>query len=150
MKIVTTIDKDVQDVLNKLEKGEIYEFPNEYMQEGIAITDMETGGLSAISGGRNYSARGTNRATTKRQPGSTAKILFDYGPYIEYLNGSPATLFLDEETTYSNGTPIKNADGKYNGLMTMRDALAASRNIPALRAFQAVYKEKSGLYQKLC
>lgn len=141
MKIVTTIDKDVQDVLNKLEKGEIYEFPNEYMQEGIAITDMETGGLSAISGGRNYSARGTNRATTKRQPGSTAKILFDYGPYIEYLNGSPATLFLDEETTYSNGTPIKNADGKYNGLMTMRDALAASRNIPALRAFQAVYKE---------
>ncbi len=141
MKVITTIDKDAQDVLNKLEKGEIYEFPNEYMQEGIAITDMETGGIAAISGGRNYGARGTNRATTKRQPGSTAKILFDYGPYIEYLNGSPASLFLDEATTYSNGTAIKNADGKYNGLMTMRDALAASRNIPALRAFQAVYKE---------
>ncbi len=141
MKVITTIDKNVQDVLNKLEKGEIYEFPNEYIQEGIAITNMENGGLSAISGGRNYSARGTNRATTKRQPGSTAKILFDYGPYIEYLNGSPATLFLDEPTTYSNGTPIKNSDSKYNGLMTMRDALAASRNIPALRAFQAVYNE---------
>lgn len=141
MKVITTIDKDTQDVLNKLEKGEIYEFPNEYMQEGIAITDMENGGIAAISGGRNYGARGTNRATVKRQPGSTAKILFDYGPYIEYLNGSPASLFLDEETTYTNGTPIKNADGKYNGLMTMRDALAASRNIPALRAFQAVNKE---------
>ena len=141
MKVITTIDKNVQDVLNKLEKGEIYEFPNEYIQEGIAITNMENGGLSAISGGRNYSARGTNRATTKRQPGSTAKILFDYGPYIEYLNGSPATLFLDEPTTYSNGTSIKNSDSKYNGLMTMRDALAASRNIPALRAFQAVYNE---------
>lgn len=141
MKVITTIDKNVQDILNKLEKGEIYEFPNEYIQEGIAITNMENGGLSAISGGRNYSARGTNRATTKRQPGSTAKILFDYGPYIEYLNGSPATLFLDEPTTYSNGTSIKNSDSKYNGLMTMRDALAASRNIPALRAFQAVYNE---------
>ena len=141
MKVITTIDKDTQDVLNKLEKGEIYEFPNDAMQEGIAITDMENGGIAAISGGRNYGARGTNRATVKRQPGSTAKILFDYGPYIEYLNGSPASLFLDEETTYSNGTPIKNADGKYNGLMTMRDALAASRNIPALRAFQAVNKE---------
>ena len=141
MKVITTIDKNVQDGLNKLEKGEIYEFPNEYIQEGIAITNMENGGLSAISGGRNYSARGTNRATTKRQPGSTAKILFDYGPYIEYLNGSPATLFLDEPTTYSNGTSIKNSDSKYNGLMTMRDALAASRNIPALRAFQAVYNE---------
>lgn len=141
MKVVTTIDKNAQDAVNKLEMEEIYEFPNEYMQEGIAITDVETGGLAAISGGRNYGARGTNRATTKRQPGSTAKILFDYGPYIEYLNGSPASLFLDEETTYSNGTAIKNADGKYNGLMTMRSALAASRNIPALKAFQAVYSE---------
>lgn len=141
MKVITTIDKDAQDVLNQLENGEIYEFPNEYMQEGIAITDMETGGISALSGGRNYGARGTNRATIKRQPGSTAKILFDYGPYIEYLNGSPATLFLDEATTYSNGTAINNADRKYNGLMTMRDALSSSRNIPALKAFQAVYKE---------
>ena len=141
MKVITTIDKDAQAVLNKLEKGEIYKFPNDAMQEGIAITDMENGGISAISGGRNYGARGTNRATIKRQPGSTAKILFDYGPYIEYLNGSPASLFLDEETTYTNGTPIKNADGKYNGLMSMRDALAASRNIPALKAFQAVNKE---------
>ena len=42
MKVVTTIDKDVQDVVNKLESGEIYEFPNEYMQEGIAITSIET------------------------------------------------------------------------------------------------------------
>ena len=141
MKVVTTIDKDVQDVLNKLESGEIYEFPNEYMQEGVAITSIEDGGISALSGGRNYGARGTNRATTKRQPGSTAKPLFDYGPYIEHLNGSPASLFIDEPTTYTNGTAIKNADGKYNGLMTMRDALAASRNIPALKAFQAVYKE---------
>lgn len=141
MKVVTTIDKNVQDVINQLEAGEIYEFPNEYMQEGIAITSIDDGGIAAISGGRNYGARGTNRATTKRQPGSTAKPLFDYGPYIEYLNGSPASLFLDEPTTYTNGTPIKNADGKYNGLMTMRDALAASRNIPALKAFQAVYKE---------
>lgn len=141
MKVVTTIDKDVQDVLNKLESGEIYTFPNEYMQEGVAITSIEDGGISALSGGRNYGARGTNRATTKRQPGSTAKPLFDYGPYIEHLNGSPASLFLDEPTTYTNGTAIKNADGKYNGLMTMRDALAASRNIPALKAFQAVYKE---------
>lgn len=141
MKIVTTIDPNVQSVLNKLEKGEIYNFPNEYIQEGIAITSTEDGSLVALSGGRNYSAKGTNRATTKRQPGSTAKILFDYGPYIEYLNGSPSTLFLDEPTTYSNGTAIKNSDGKYAGLMTMRQALVRSRNIPALRAFKAVYAE---------
>lgn len=142
MKIVTTIDKNVQDVVNKLEKGEIYTFKYDEIQEGIAITDTENGAVVALSGGRNYGAKGTNRATAKRQPGSTAKILFDYGPYLEYLGGSPETLFLDEETKYSNGQSIKNSNGKYNGLMTMRQALVKSRNIPALRAFKAVNAEK--------
>ncbi len=142
MKIVTTIDKNVQDVVNQLEKGEIYKFAYDEIQEGIAITSTENGAVVALSGGRNYGAQGTNRATAKRQPGSTAKILFDYGPYLEYLGGSPETLFLDEETKYSNGQSIKNSNGKYNGLMTMRQALVKSRNIPALRAFKAVNAEK--------
>lgn len=141
MKIITTIDPDVQNVLNQLENGELYEFPNEAIQEGIAITSTVDGSIVALSGGRNYTARGLNRAVEPRQPGSTAKPLFDYGPYIEYLNGAPSTLFLDEETTYSDGTPIKNSDGKYMGLITMRTALIESMNVPALKAFQAVYEE---------
>ncbi len=141
MHIVTTIDPDVQNVLNQLENGELYEFPNESIQEAMVITSTTDGSIVALSGGRNYQALGTNRATVRRQPGSTAKPLFDYGPYIEYLNGSPGTLFLDDEATYSNGTPIKNSDGKYMGLITMRTALIESRNIPALKAFQAVYAE---------
>ena len=141
MEIVTTIDPDVQEVLNQLENGEIYEFPNDAIQEGMAITSTNDGSIVALSGGRNYAAMGDNRADIRRQPGSTAKPLFDYGPYIEYLNGSPATLFLDEETTYSDGTSIKNSDGTYMGLITMRTALIESRNIPALQAFQAVYAE---------
>ena len=141
MKIVTTINKDVQDVLNKLENGELYEFPNDALQEGMAITSTVDGSIVALSGGRNYQARGLNRANERKQPGSTAKPIFDYGPYIEYLNGAPSSLFLDEETTYSNGTSIKNSDGKYMGLITMRTALIESRNIPALLAFQQVYAE---------
>lgn len=141
MHIVTTIDKDVQNVLNQLENGELYEFPNETIQEAMVITSTENGSIVALSGGRNYQALGTNRATVKRQPGSTAKPIFDYGPYIEYLNGAPSSLFLDEKTTYSNGTSIKNSDGKYMGLITMRTALIESRNIPALKAFQEVYAE---------
>ncbi len=141
MKIVTTIDPEVQEVLNKLESGELYEFPNDVIQEGMAITSISDGSIVALSGGRNYTALGTNRAIIKRQPGSTAKPIFDYGPYIEYLNGSPGTYFLDEPYTYSNGTTINNADRKYTGLITMRNALMNSRNVPALKAFQAVYNE---------
>lgn len=142
VKIYTTIDPDVQEVLNKLERGELYDFPNDMMQEGIAITSTENGSIVALSGGRGYKAKGTNRSNIARQPGSTAKILFDYGPYLEYFNeASPGTMFLDEETTYSNGTPIRNSDRQYLGLITMRTALMKSRNIPALRAFKKLQSE---------
>ena len=148
VKIVTTIDPKVQEVLNQLETGEIYEFKDNVkeLQEGIAITSMKDGSVVALSGGRGYMAKGTNHATDiRRQPGSTAKILFDYGPAIEYLNWSPATYLLDEETTYSNGTTIRNSDRKYMGLISMRKALVNSRNIPALRTFKAVAEEDKGL-----
>ena len=142
MKIYTTIDPKVQDILYKLEQGEIYEFINDKVQEGLAITSVEDGSIVALSGGRNYSAKGTNRAIDiSRQPGSTAKILFDYGPYIEYLSGTSYNMLLDEQTTYSNGQSIKNANDSYMGLITMRSALVNSRNIPALLTFQKVYKE---------
>lgn len=142
MKIVTTVDKDVQDVINGVESGELFnKYPDEFIQIGIVVTDTKNGGIVGMSGGRNYSAKGTNRALAKRQPGSTAKILFDYGPAIEYLNWAPSTLILDSKTTYSNGSPITNSDSKYAGLITMKTALVQSRNIPALKTFKAVYQE---------
>jgi penicillin-binding protein 1A len=146
MKIYTTIDPSVQNTLNSLENGDIYKFPNDYIQEGLAVTSTEDGSISGLSGGRNYTAKGTNRSSgISRQPGSTAKIIFDYGPYIEYLNGSTYSPFLDEPTTYSNGSSIKDADGTYYGLMTMRNALVNSRNIPALRCFKQVEKKDINL-----
>jgi len=139
VKIYTTLDRNIQTTLNQLESGELYTFPDDKVQFGIAITSVKDGSIAAISGGRNYAARGLNRATDiKRQPGSTAKILFDYGPYIEYLNGSTYSMFLDDAYTYKSGKSINNFDRGFKGLMTMRRALVGSRNIPALKAFQAV------------
>ena len=139
VKIYTTLDRSIQTTLNSLEKGELYNFPDDKVQFGMAITSVKDGSIVAMSGGRNYTAKGLNRATDiKRQPGSTAKIIFDYGPYIEYLNGSTYSLFLDDAYTYKSGKKINNFDRGYKGLMTMRRALVGSRNIPALKAFQAV------------
>ena len=142
MKIYTTLDSDIQDVVNKVDSGEIYKFPNDTLQLGVAITSVENGSILAMSGGRDYAAKGLNRATDiKRQPGSTAKILFDYGPFFEYLNGSTYSLQIDEPYTYSGGSSIHNWDGSYMGLMTTREALVESRNVPALKTFQKVYNE---------
>ncbi len=140
MEIYTTLDPEIQQTLHSLETGEIYSIPEARgnLQFGLAITNTENGGITALSGGINYAAKGTNRAITRRQPGSTAKLIFDYAPYIEYLDGSPGTYFLDEPYTYSSGQPLRNYDREYKGLMTIRDAVADSRNVTALKAFHAV------------
>ncbi|MBR5662881.1 MAG: transglycosylase domain-containing protein [Bacilli bacterium] len=142
VEIYTTLDRSIQSTLTKLEKGELYSFANDTVQFGMAITSVKDGSIIAMSGGRNYKAKGLNRASDiKRQPGSTAKILFDYGPYFEFLNGSTYSMWLDESYTYSSGKKINNFDRGYKGLITTRRALVGSRNIPALKAFQAVAKD---------
>lgn len=151
MAIYTTLDPKIQDVLTDLENGDSYKFIDKKVQFGMAITSTDDGSIKALSGGRNYQAKGTHRAVGKdnydktlgisRQPGSTAKPIFDYGPYLEYLHGSTGTIFYDRPWTYSNGLPIKNYDSGYKGAITMRYALVDSRNIPAVQAFQQVVKE---------
>lgn len=139
LEIYTNFDPAIQKNLVNVENGEAYAFPNDVMQVGIAVTDVNDGSVVALSGGRNYQAKGLNRATDiSRQPGSTAKPLVDYAMYIENISHSTYAMFLDEPTTYSNGAPISDYDNSYKGLITMRYALQDSRNIPALHAFQAV------------
>ena len=145
LKIYTTFDPKIQDVLEKAENGDYFKYPNDKVNEGIAVTSTENGALVAMSGGRNYQAKGTNFATVRSQPGSTAKPLFDYAMYIEHISQSSYDMFLDEPTTYSNGSSISNYDRKNLGLITMRHALDDSRNIPALLAFQKVYKTDPNL-----
>lgn len=155
MEIYTTMDPTIQDVMNALNDGSLgYKWVNDYVEVGIAITDVKDGSIAAVDGGRfdeDYNARINSRATLKdKEPGSTAKPIFAYGPYIEYNNGHPGTMFYDTKYTYSNGQPVTNADGKYQGAMTMRTALVRSRNIPALQAFQAVDKNKVIEFVRAC
>jgi len=145
MQIYTTLKPDKQDYIEKILAGEVYKFKDDLVQTGIAVTDIHTGAIVAIGGGRNKGAAKTfyNNATMiKRQIGSTAKPLFDYGPGIEYNNWSPAMTFVDEPYSYSDGKPIRNSDGSFLGTLTMRESLIRSRNIPAVKAFQQVSKKK--------
>ncbi len=147
MQIYTTIDPSIQEVLYLLETEEIYTFNNDIVQFGMAVTSTKNGAVLALSGGRNYQAQGLNRSVgtkyrgIKNQLGSTAKIIFDYGPYIEYLNGSTGTLFLDRPWSYTVGGSVVNSSRNYWGEITMRRALVNSRNIPAIQAMQQVASE---------
>lgn len=142
MIIYTTLDPEKQDFLNGISDGTNFEWENDQVQTGVAVTDINSGAIVALSGGRNYAPLGLNRATDlKNQIGSTAKPLYDYGPAIEYNNWSTYQTLVDEPSSYSNGVPIHNWDGGYKGYMTMREALTQSRNIPALKTFKKNNKE---------
>lgn len=143
MKIYTTMEKSIQDGINNVLSGNVVTWENDAVQSGIAVVNAETGAIAAVGAGRNREGKSTyNYATqSKRQPGSTAKPLFDYGPGFEYNNFSTYTLFNDEPWSYTGGNQVGNWDGSYMGLITLRTALAQSRNIPALKAFQQVSKK---------
>ena len=152
MHVYTTMDPKIQQKMTDLNNGKLgYKWTKDYVQIGAVITDVKDGSVLAVNGGRTAGARLYNRATgMKTQPGSTAKPIFAYGPYIEYENGNTGTLFFDDPMTYSNGQKLTNSDNKYLGQITMRKALIESRNIPAVQAFQAVDKKKVSEFVHAC
>jgi penicillin-binding protein 1A len=144
MKIYTNLNITKQDYLNGILNGTNFTWENDVVQSGIAVVDVNTGAILALGNGRNRTgAKNLNFATDiKNQVGSTAKPLFDYGPGMEFNNWSTYTPFVDDVYSYTNGPEVHDFDGKYKGMMTLRDALTQSRNIPALKAFQQVDKKK--------
>lgn len=144
MTIYTNMDREKQQELNKVFKGETYSWPNEDIQSGVVALESATGKIIAVGAGRNRTgARTYNYATDiKRQIGSTAKPLFDYGPAIEYNNWSTGQTIDDSPYSYSGGGKIENYDFQFKGKITLRYALSDSRNIPAIKAFQSVDNSK--------
>ncbi len=147
LKVYTNMDPAKQDAVNDIMNGVTFKWENDVVQSGVSVLDSNTGKILAIGAGRHRQGVNTYNYATQmnRQPGSTAKPLFDYGPGFEYKNWSTYGYstdtnsykpFVDEPYSYSDGTVVHNWDNKYMGTMTLRRALALSRNIPAIKAFQ--------------
>ncbi|MEH7309050.1 transglycosylase domain-containing protein [Neobacillus drentensis] len=148
LSIYTTLDPKAQDYADKLmNTNDIIAYPNDRFQGAFVFLDTKTGEVRAIGSGRNdYKAafRGNNFAITlKRQPGSSFKPIFDYGPAIEYLKWSTGHQINDQPTNYSTGQSISNWDHQYHGTMSIRKALQYSYNIPALLTLREVGMENA-------
>lgn len=117
-------------------------FQNDNMQTGVAVVDPHNGQVVAMLGGRKTGnvVYGLNRAVqTNRSSGSTAKPIMDYGPAIQYLQWPTYYALSDTKFTFpGTNTQLHDFDNQYKGTMTMRTALVESRNVPAVRALQAV------------
>ena len=104
--------------------------------EGALVAiDNATGEIKAMVGGRDFNLSKFNRATQAlRQVGSSFKP-YVYTAVIDQ-GGSPDDTILDAPITFQTASgPYSphNFDDKFEGTITLRRALAQSRNIPALK-----------------
>jgi len=112
-------------------------------QCSVSVIDQSNGHIKALVGGRGEKTtnRGLNRAYTgsARQPGSCFKILTAYAPALDTGSRTLASVEVDEPYTYSNGKSVNNWWGNYYlGSVTVRDAIAESMNIPAVKVLQDI------------
>lgn len=152
--VVTTLDYNIQ---QKLEQSfdEMFNPDNpKYtgkptyagFENGAAtVVDTKTGQIIALQGSRDFEAEGfgqDNAATAYIQPGSSikplvfAKLLSDQGDPAKNVYGS-GTIIPDVKTCFESCTySPSNADRGFKGNINMRQGLALSRNIPAIKAME--------------
>lgn len=106
---------------------------------GISVNN-ETFGVEAYFGKSAYSI-----LDAQRQPGSIIKPLLVYGPAINENILSPATEILDDEINI-NGYKPQNVNNKFSGYISVRDAVAKSTNIPAVKTLSYVGIDKAKRY----
>ncbi len=113
------------------------------VEGALVALDPRTGFVRAMVGGFDFNKNKFNHVTQAwRQPGSSFKP-FIYSAALE-KGFTPMTLvddaplFFDARVTGSQPWEPKNYDGKFEGRMTLRTALAKSKNMVSIRVLRAV------------
>lgn len=111
-------------------------------QVSIVVEDQSTGYVVAMVGGRGKKegSRTLNRATdTKRQPGSTFKIVAVYAPALDSAGLTLATVMNDAPFNYADGRPVSNWWGsEYRGLNSLREGIRQSMNVIAVKTLTQI------------
>jgi penicillin-binding protein 1B len=119
-------------------------------QAVLLAVDPRTGEILAMVGGRSYNQSQYNRASeARRQPGSVFKpfvylAAFEHAALEGWTDLTPASLTLDEAAVFTFDDQIwepKNYD-EYDGEVTLRRALAMSRNLGTIRVGERIGFDK--------
>lgn len=163
-KIHTTINKDIYDAQQEavqdyenfgptrtsmVENEEGEEVERDYPEEvGSVLIDNRTGAILSFVGGRDFQQSEFNYALSgNRQTGSTMKPLLTYALGFEEGVLQPGYITPDTPYNYDElddegeEQEVGNFDQDHSGLITAREALSRSRNVPAVREFKRVEHE---------
>ena len=121
-------------------------------QCSFVMINHNTGEVVALSGGRGEKtvSRSLNRATvTKRQPGSTFKVISAFAPALELYNKTLATTYYDSEYVYKNKNINKTFKNWYSsgylGFQNIRAGIVYSLNIIAVRCLMETVTPEVGI-----
>ena len=150
LRVITTLNYDLQAKAEAiaLKYATINEKNFNGKNDAFVAIDPKTGGILTMVGSRNYFDKeidgNFNVTTGHRQPGSTFKPFVYAQAFIKGY--TPETVLFDVPTQFSTKCPKEemntiegcyspgNYDDKFRGPMTLREALAQSINVPAVKA----------------
>lgn len=133
----TALKQGINELYHRMKQKHIQ---NPDPQAALIALDVETGAILAMAGGKNFDRSPFNRAiNARRQPGSAFKpIVFAHAVERGFTQN---TMLLDAPVAYKGGPnggdwEPQNFSKTYKGEITMRTALALSKNIPAVRLIE--------------
>src|ERR1700683_5140140 len=138
LKVGDLVCVSVKDVSGLTVRAQLEQVPA--AQAALLAIENATGEIKAMVGGYNFEESKFNRATQAvRQTGSSFKV-YVYADALQ-TGMNPFDTVVDEPVTFRSGgqnySP-KNYDEKFEGRITLRRALADSRNVPAVRLLDHV------------
>ena len=146
-KIYTYLDKESQLNLEASLSNEENYHKNTYgnVADGLGvIIDNNTGGIISFYGNSKY-----NLLNLKRQPGSAIKPIFVYAPALESGQIYNCSHILDEKIDY-NGYSPNNVGNTFHGYVSVRESVADSLNIPAVKIVEYVGIENCKNFARNC
>jgi penicillin-binding protein 1C len=141
--VPSTLDRRLQEIATNSLKRHLMAVRAQHVYDGaVLVVENRTGEVLAYVGGTGSlsSARYVDGIQARRQTGSILKP-FLYGMALDQKILTPASLLEDEplELPVVGGLyRPRNYDERFRGLVTVRTALAASLNIPAVRTLDLV------------
>ena len=157
LKIYTTLDWDKQKIAEEIVKDKTTDYEKKYNAKNAALVsvDPKTGQILAMVGSKDYFNEDidgqVNITTSLRQPGSSIKPIVYSALFMKGY--TPNTILNDVVINFAvSGKPYipHNYNGKENGFVSIRQALAGSLNIPAVEAiYLAGIKNVIGLAKEM-
>lgn len=145
--ITTTIDLRAQELAeNAVKEGRNYFYTNGADNASLVSIDVETGQVMAMVGSVDWNTPNygqVNATTSLLEPASTIKPVLDYAPLFMERSGTnyaPGSIWPDVniDSIYCRGTygscSLRNASRRFYGNITIRQSLAGSLNIGAVKA----------------